>query len=262
MPLISIITVVRNGEKTLERTILSVIDQTYQSIEYIIIDGASSDGTIEIIKKYEKNIAYWISEPDRGIYDAMNKGIAQAHGDLIGIINSDDWYEKDAINVIVQKYLVVKTVGIYCGNMRLIQNKEVRVLRNGNIHSIIRGMVINHPSCFVQRDVYKMLGCFSTNYKIASDYDFLLRAYLSGTSFLFINKIISNMYFGGVSTTNYIECWMEEKNILIESGFSWIYAEYYFLLKVVKRSVMNFLRKYFPPLVTIINYIRFDKSPT
>lgn len=117
-PLVSIITVVFNGEKYLEQTILSVLNQTYSNIEYIIIDGGSSDATLDIINKYTDKIDYWVSEPDSGIYDAMNKGISLATGQLIGIINSDDWYELDAVEEIVRAYKDGSTI-IY-GFMRHI----------------------------------------------------------------------------------------------------------------------------------------------
>ena len=96
-PLISIITVSYNAVKTIEDTITSVLNQTYSNIEYIIIDGASTDGTLEVIKKYQDDISIIVSEPDKGIYDAMNKGIERANGELIGIINADDWYEANAV---------------------------------------------------------------------------------------------------------------------------------------------------------------------
>ena len=100
--LISVITVSYNAVSTIEQTILSVINQTYSNIEYIIIDGGSTDGTIDIIRRYEDKIAYWVSEPDRGIYDAMNKGASKANGEYIAFLNSDDWYELDAVSIIAQ----------------------------------------------------------------------------------------------------------------------------------------------------------------
>ena len=111
-PLISIITVVYNGEEYLEQTINSVINQTYKNIEYLIIDGGSTDGTLDIIKKYDNHISYSVSESDKGLYDAMNKGISIANGELIGMINSDDWYELDAVELIVNKYLENPTLNI------------------------------------------------------------------------------------------------------------------------------------------------------
>src|SRR5690349_11081866 len=100
-PLVSIITIVYNGEKHLEQTIQSVLSQTYSNIEYIIIDGGSVDNSISIIKKYNNRLAYWISEKDSGISDAFNKGIAKARGEIIGLINADDWYETDAVEKVV-----------------------------------------------------------------------------------------------------------------------------------------------------------------
>ncbi len=104
-PLISIITVVYNGEKYLKQAIESVINQTYKNIEYIIIDGGSTDNTLNIIKNYHQNISKWVSEPDNGLYDAMNKGIKLATGELIGMVNSDDWSELTAVEIIVNEYL-------------------------------------------------------------------------------------------------------------------------------------------------------------
>ena len=112
--LVSIITVVRNARKTIEQTINSVLSQTYKNIEYIIIDGASTDGTQEVIKKYENQLTYSVSEVDQGLYDAMNKGIQHARGDIIGIINSDDWYECNAIQKVVDVFEKCDTKLVHC----------------------------------------------------------------------------------------------------------------------------------------------------
>ena len=120
IPLISIITVSYNAVKTIEDTILSVINQTYPNIEYIIIDGGSTDGTLDIIKKYQDKITYWVSEPDKGIYDAMNKGIAKANGELIGIINADDWYELDAVQNVVLEFNNTRPA-IYHGGLNIVK---------------------------------------------------------------------------------------------------------------------------------------------
>src|SRR5574342_808175 len=115
-PLVSVITVVYNGARHLEQTLLSVINQGYGNIEYIVVDGGSVDGTLDIIGKYEDRIDYWVSEPDDGTYDAMNKGIELAHGELIGLLNSDDYYEPDAIGIIAGKYKEKPTPQIVFGN--------------------------------------------------------------------------------------------------------------------------------------------------
>ena len=116
-PLVSIITIVRNGEKYLENAIKSVINQTYENIEYIIIDGRSTDGTLDIIATYNESIDYWISEADSGISDAFNKGVNLANGELIGIVNSDDWLESNAVEIIVSH--LDKKISVYCGNLKL-----------------------------------------------------------------------------------------------------------------------------------------------
>jgi glycosyltransferase involved in cell wall biosynthesis len=241
MPLITIITVVYNGEKTLERTIKSVINQTYPNIEYIIIDGASTDGTVDIIKKHENHIDYWCSEPDKGIYDAMNKGIEKSSGELIGIINSDDWYEPDAINAIADRYIEKKEIGIYHGQMKRINAGKGLLLKDKNPRLLVRGMIIHHPACFVHRLVYEKIGYFNTNYKIAADYDFLLRAYLNSIPFVFLTVILANMSFGGFSSINYIAGWKEEKTILVAHGFSPLYAWFFFFYKVLKRMASHIL---------------------
>lgn len=197
--LVSIITVSYNAAKTIEQTILSVINQTYDTIEYIIIDGGSTDGTVDIIKKYEDQITYWVSEPDKGIYDAMNKGIAHAKGDIIGIINSDDWYELDAVEQVVKHYKEGEIV--YHGGLKNYQEdgKTFVTPAPDSVERLKRGMVVNHPSMFVNREVYERYGAFSLDYRIAADWDFTLKVYMQGVTFLKIDKILSNFRLGGVS---------------------------------------------------------------
>lgn len=200
--LISIITVVYNGEKYLEHTIQSVLNQTYKNIEYIIIDGGSTDGTLDIIKKYEDKIDYWISEKDRGIYDAMNKGIQKTNGDYVGLINSDDWYELDAIEKVVGAVLNNKSVDIIYGDMNIVDvDSNKNKLLFGDINSLNRNMSINHPTCFVKNKLYKER-LFDTNYKIAADYDLMLYFRFNKKIFFHIDKVLANMRGGGVSTNN------------------------------------------------------------
>ncbi|MDO4880112.1 MAG: glycosyltransferase family 2 protein [Capnocytophaga sp.] len=203
-PLISIITVSYNAVKTIEDTILSVINQTYPNIEYIIIDGGSTDGTLDIIKKYQERIAYWVSEPDKGIYDAMNKGIAKATGELVGIINSDDWYELDAIENVLSLYEETNTPMIYHGGLNVIKEDNAIFYTSKapiKINRLKKGMIINHPATFVPKKIYEDIGGFSTSYKIASDYDFILRAFMKGYSFKPIHNVLANFRIGGVSTS-------------------------------------------------------------
>ncbi len=212
-PLMSIITVCYNSENTIEDTILSVLNQTYQKIEYIIIDGKSNDNTISIIKKYqplfkEKGIIYtWISEKDKGIYNAMNKGIKMSNGEWIGIINSDDWYELDAIKNIVLKINKHSKVELIHGNMNVYRNKDIVFISKPDVHfnKIKKGMYINHPTVFVKKDVYNKYGLLSEKFKIVSDWHFILKVYKFINIKYLENIIISNFRDGGISSQFTIE---------------------------------------------------------
>lgn len=200
LPLVTIITVVFNGEKHLEQTILSVINQKYTNIEYIIIDGESTDRTIEIISKYDDRIDYWISEHDEGIYDAMNKGIALANGELVGILNSDDWYEDYSVSGVVDNYIAFPENNIFLGMHRLWENSEVMGII-GHTGSFLKYGMVSHPTCFVKNETYKKYGVFDTKFRIAADYDLMLRFKSAGLSFFFIEKVLANFRNSGLSNT-------------------------------------------------------------
>jgi glycosyltransferase involved in cell wall biosynthesis len=196
MPLITIVTVVRNGANTLEQTILSVINQTYQNIEYIVIDGASTDNTLDIVRKYEDRIDYWMSEPDEGIYYAMNKGIELASGDYIAILNSDDYYEPDACEIIADN--IEKThKDIYYGIMRVIDLSGGVNFIYGYLMSTIEKSMIAHPTCFIAKGIYQKY-LYNTKYISAADYDFILKI-RDDAEFCFIEKILANYRLGGKS---------------------------------------------------------------
>jgi glycosyltransferase involved in cell wall biosynthesis len=199
-PLISIITVVYNGVKTIEQTINSVIQQQYKNFEYIVIDGGSDDGTVSIIKKYEKHITYWVSEKDKGIYNAMNKGIRQAKGEIIGIINSDDWYEENAFEMVAGYYktLTDKTNVILHGLMRVIKNEQVFSVI-GNSAAFLHQIMIQHPTCFVPKKMYDTIGNYDEVLSSAADYDFMLRAVKNNVRFIIIENVIANFRIDGTS---------------------------------------------------------------
>ncbi|MEL7587582.1 MAG: glycosyltransferase family 2 protein [Prolixibacteraceae bacterium] len=199
-PLVSVITVVLNGEQTIERTIRSVLDQSYTHLEYIVVDGGSTDKTLEIIRKFERTNRgrlRFISEPDEGISDAWNKGIRMASGELIGLINADDWYEKDAIAKIVSCKTDNHT--IVCGNVKLWNSSYRYNVKRSSLTRIESKMTIWHPGMFCPREVYKQVGLYDSHLKILMDYDFVVRCYLRDVSFRFIDEEIANMKFGGVS---------------------------------------------------------------
>lgn len=201
--IISIVTVVYNAEKTLEQTIESVISQTDRHIEYIVIDGGSTDSTISIIKKYEKYISYWCSEPDRGVYDAMNKGIALCKSRLVGILNAGDIYPKEAIDKILSIHLQHPS-SIITGNCQVITNSSQWVIESGNFQNLAYRM-IPHSSVFVPLSVYKEHGIFDMeNFAIAADYDFLCRCYCREVPFIYIEEILSIASPRGVSGNYYL----------------------------------------------------------
>ncbi|WP_236579112.1 glycosyltransferase family 2 protein [Hydrogenimonas urashimensis] len=212
-PLVSIITVVYNGEKYLEQTIQSVIKQTYENIEYIIVDGGSTDGTLDIIKKYEKNISKWVSEPDEGLYDAMNKGIRMANGELIGMINSDDWYETDAVETMVKAYLEHPSKHIFHADRYDIKEDGSRAIKKFH-PSVFKfkyyGMTYNHPSMFITKKEYEK-HLYNTKLKALSDYQFVLEAFLRDPNiFQYIEKPIVNYRLEGVSAQMHIKEKLEE----------------------------------------------------
>jgi len=238
-PLVTIVTVVRNGEKTLEETILSVINQTYKNIEYIIVDGASTDGTLDIIKKYEDRIDYWTSEPDKGIYDAMNKGIDLATGDYIALLNSDDWYEKDTCEVIVDK-INEKKYDVYYGMARVVDNKNNKpMFIYGHEIYAINYTMIAHPACFISRKIYSKFK-YDINYKSASDYDFIIRIYKSNASFCFVEKTMVNFRTGGMSQSiksNIETIKVKKKYRFITSKNYYIWKTFYIIIYLYKKII-------------------------
>ena len=207
----SIITICFNSEKTIERTIKSVLAQTYKDFEYIIVDGSSRDGTLDIVKRYEplfEGQMKWKSEPDKGIYDAMNKGIRMATGDIIGIVNSDDWLEPNTLDIVANAFVQngKDTNALYCGGINYHRTDSTIKRWGVNLKSfewqaslyIMSG--IRHPATFVPRQVYERIGLFNDQMKLSADQDFVLRCYYAGVRFVEIPEALSNMSEGGLST--------------------------------------------------------------
>jgi glycosyltransferase involved in cell wall biosynthesis len=214
MPLISVVTVVYNGDRYLEQTIQSVSDQTYENIEYIIVDGGSSDGTLDIIRKYEERLDYWVSEPDKGIYDAMNKGIDLSRGELIGLLNADDYYELNAIEAVVDRYRSDPTPQILYGNTFFLQ-EELNLRYKSYCHTKYwLGMGISHQAMFVHQDIYRSLGPYDTGLRIAADYDFFVKSIRNGVRYTPIDAFLVNYRNSGVSARNQIVSMREGRKVL------------------------------------------------
>jgi glycosyltransferase involved in cell wall biosynthesis len=198
---LTIITPVYNAETTIERTLLSVIHQPRQAeLEYIVIDGGSQDRTLEIIQRYAKDITLIISEKDRGVYDAMNKGLRHATGDVIGIINADDWYNDQAFKIIEQAFTEYPETEIFYSPIHNYFNGEyLNTFSPGHLDRLPFKFTINHPSCFVRRSLYDCVGEFNLAYRIAADYDFILRAYQAGRVFRAIETPLVSYSLNGMS---------------------------------------------------------------
>ena len=201
---VSIITVSYNSEKTIEDTIQSVISQDYQDIEYIIIDGASSDATKSIIDNYKTDISCFISEPDAGIYDAMNKGINASNGDLIGILNSDDVYSNSSV-VSDMVNALGKSDAVYADLVYVDFNnldKVKRVWKSGRFKkgAFYFGWMPPHPTFFVKKECYLNFGLYSLVLRSAADYELMLRfIHKNNIKVSYLPKIIVKMRVGGVS---------------------------------------------------------------
>lgn len=203
MKKVTIITVCFNSIKTIRHTFESVLGQTYPNIEYIVVDGFSSDGTVDIIKEYEplfQGRMRWISEKDEGIYDAMNKGIKMATGELIGIINSDDYYEENAVEIMANAMTDEKYQILY-GAMRVLREGEEDSISISS-HKFLQYRMIHHPACFVTKQVYDDFGCYDTTYLSVADYDFMLRMNKQKKiHFEPIYSLIANFTLGGMCST-------------------------------------------------------------
>lgn len=201
--LVSLVTVSYNSERTIRETIESVLRQTYNNIEYLIIDGKSKDKTIEIAKEYEssfdeKGITYRIiSEKDNGIYDAMNKGIRMSNGEVIGIINSDDWLEPHAIETVVKTYKE-EPFDYFYADIRLIKKNGVEIIKRSKMDKMITSRHWNHPTSFVTKKTYEELGVFQCK-EIYDDFEFYLRVRKSGRKIVIRNEVLANFRVGGVS---------------------------------------------------------------
>lgn len=242
---VSIITVCYNSAPTLETTIQSVIYQNYPNIEYIVIDGGSNDGTVEILQKYQDHISYWLSEPDNGIYDAMNKGLSKATGDIIGILNSDDWYyDPTVIQRTAEQYVLHS--GILYGDVIMADKQGTPYLHfrpSMNERDIWRQMWLCHPAVFVPKQVYKDFGGFDTRYRIAADYELMLRFYINKVSFHYLNAPVAYMRNGGISEQQSIMGFEEVRQISVRYGYSKTKAYFWSCYKAVKFHLFCFFQK-------------------
>ena len=258
-PLVSIVTVLYNGAAHLTDAMLSVLNQPYDNVEYIIIDGGSSDGSLAIIKQYEHAIDYWISEADDGIYDAMNKGIKLAKGRIVGLLNSDDILSADCIQKIVTSFQENPTAEYTVGSVELINERGVIYGKSSPFPKEQRHrrrfleMPAPHLSMFVLRSTYERFGFFDTSFELRSDYDFVLRLMASDIPDIELPFSVGSFRSGGKSGG--MATWLETRAVLRKNGAAWWQAEYAFLRSVIKSNLGTMF-----PKVIIEHLKRFTLS--
>jgi len=239
--LVSIITITYNSENYLEETIKSVISQDYSNIEYIIIDGGSIDGTPNIIKKYRSKISKWISEPDEGISDAMNKGIRMASGEIIGIIHSDDFYaDSTVIKRVVEIFTMNAEIKAVYGIQDFVDPVTNKLIltwgRDSHPSEIKKRMYIPHPTLFVRREVYDTIGLFRKDFKVAMDYEWAIRL-IKYTKPYFLNYKIACMRDSGTSGKQFQQSFRESAKALFENKY-YFHAIMTMFRNVIKRALI------------------------
>lgn len=205
---ISVITVSYNSARTIERTLQCVADQDWEDVEHIVIDGASTDGTKQILEHYLRHLAYFVSEPDSGIYDAMNKGLAHATGDVICFLNADDHYASSNVLSKVAFQMRDCNLDALMGDVGFFHERDskrmVRRYRSDRFSPsrLAWGWMPAHPALFLRKEVFHHVGLFKTNYRIAGDFEFIVRAFRGhALRYLHVPEVLVNMQTGGVSTS-------------------------------------------------------------
>jgi glycosyltransferase involved in cell wall biosynthesis len=245
-PRVTIITACRNGANTIKDAIDSIIAQGYENLEYIIVDADSDDGTAEIIEKYKQHVSIWIREPDKGIVDAWNKGIRQASGDIVGILNTDDYYLPDAMQRAVDTFVEDEECGFVFGHLRVVNeetgDEHIEMgLPDYHVSIVYDVVAVPHPTVFVRKKVYEQIGVFDSAYTLAMDYEFVRRMVHAGIKGICIPHLQAVMRQGGVSDRNIIEAFRQVMRISIRYGFNPFLAVGYFSLKAVRTWLGRFL---------------------
>lgn len=240
---ISIITVCYNSAATLERNIISVSAQTYKNIEHIVIDGNSNDGTVEIIKRHEDKISKWISEPDKGLYDAMNKGIALATGDLIGVLNSDDTFYSGTVLSEIVSFHNQNSIEASVGTIvqHTATGKVVRVYssKKWSPEKLTIGFMPPHPSIFFKKELFAKYGNYALGFVIGADYELIIRFFLKNKiSWKYSGITTTSMLVGGLSSSgsssyNLITQEIKKALLMNEICFSSIKIKFRFLWKII-----------------------------
>lgn len=248
---ISIITVCFNSQSTIRDTIESVLSQDYPEIEHIIIDGLSKDNTMFIVSEYDNKLAKIISEPDQGIYDAMNKGVQLSTGDVVGILNSDDFFEyHSVISDVVNCFRSNPDVSCVFGDVVFVNSVNTRNIIRFYSSKKFRswklrfGWMPPHTATFIKRAAYEEVGMYSVGYQIASDYEFFVRMFLvRGMSFVRLDKVLVRMRAGGISTSGIKSSYLLNSEIVRACKENGIYTNLFFVLLKIPFKLVELIRK-------------------
>lgn len=247
---ISIITVAFNAAETIEGALLSLAQQTFQDMEHVVIDGGSSDGTQAVVSSHGDRISRFLSEPDHGIYDAMNKGLALATGDVIGFLNADDAYaNKNVLSRVaetMERYQLDALFGdvVFCHR----ENPDQIVRRYSSSHfrpdRIAWGWMPAHPALFVKREVFQKVGPFRTDYRIAGDFEFVARAFGNQSlRYRYLPEVLVKMRIGGVSTGGWRNTLLLNREVLKACRENGIYTNPLMILSKYPLKLLEFLRR-------------------
>lgn len=242
VPLVSVITVVLNERDRFQRTLDSLRKCNYPRLQYIVIDGGSTDGTLDVIRANEAFISKWISEPDTGISDAFNKGIGFAAGELIGILNAGDTYEPATLDAVAGAWLAHPETDVLCGSIRFLDNEGSALVCCSDPRGLDSGTSVYHPTVFMRRASYQNFGFFDASYRFAMDYELLLRFKRRGAKFLALDKLLATMQLDGVSSRNWYAGLQEVKRARSDY-FSFPNVLYYHLRAVLKNLGANALKR-------------------
>jgi GT2 family glycosyltransferase len=264
-PRVTLITATFNARRTLEQTIDSIHSQTFTDLEHVVVDGGSDDGTVELLRARLRPQDHWISEPDLGISDAFNKGIALASGNLIQLVNADDWLSPDQVEVAVRGLdstgadFVFGDVIFYRGG-----RPDFRYVGEPNYAKAIRRRmpVLNHATALVRRDAFERIGLFDLRYRCAMDYDWFLRLHLAGGRGVYLPDLVGHMNHDGISNTAYLRTFREVEAIAVAHGRNRHVARLERLTRALRTGIGRQLRGPARPLYRLIrSHINRSYSP-
>lgn len=270
---ISIVTPAFNSAKTIQHTIESVARQTYPNVEYIIVDGGSKDATAKIVAQYSNVVDIFISEPDRGVYDAMNKGIRMASGDIVAILNSDDFYTHSRVlEQIVAAFRQSGVDSVY-GDLQYVNhyqpNQIVRHWESGGFvrESFLAGWMPPHPTFFVKKSVYQRYGLFNLSLQSSADYELMLRfLYKYRISTSYVQDVLVRMRTGGMSNASWLNRWRANQEDRMAWRINGLKPRFYTTILKPLRKLQQFRYRLFQPIVTTVddsaeNHLREHKEP-